>query len=179
MKISARNPIKGTAVAVAMVVTLLASPALAQEPTGCDKFKWKLDRERALLTSADVIAVPNGIGLEGMPQKAIKLALAPFASAKLPVAPERAPKEASSFAGFVRIETRPKPGPYLVTLSAEAWVDVVQGKGLVKSVTSSGTRSCEGVRKSVRFDLSTEYFVVQVSGVAADTIRMTITPAND
>ena len=163
---------------IAVVAFLLAGPALAQEPTGCDKFKWKLDTERTLLTSADVITVPSGIGLEGMPPKALALTLAPFASAKLPMAPERAPKLASSFAGFVRIETRPAAGPYLVTLSAEAWVDVVQGGLVVKSSAFSGAQGCAGMRKSVRFDLTTEPFVVQLSGAAADSIRMTITPAS-
>ena len=162
---------------IAFVAVLIASPALAQEPTGCDKFKWRLDAERALLTSADAIPIASGIGLEGMPPKALALKLEPFASAKLPMPPERTPKAASSFAGFVRIDTRPKAGPYLVTLSAEAWVDVVQNGKFVKSSAFSGAQGCEGVRKSVRFDLSAEPFVVQVSGAAADAIKMTITPA--
>jgi len=29
----------------ALAVLLAAAPALAQEPVGCDKFKWPLDRE--------------------------------------------------------------------------------------------------------------------------------------
>ena len=31
-----------------------AAPALAQEPVGCDKFKWPLDKERATLTGTDL-----------------------------------------------------------------------------------------------------------------------------
>jgi hypothetical protein len=34
------------------IFALMAMPALAQEPVGCDKFKWPLDRKRALLANA-------------------------------------------------------------------------------------------------------------------------------
>ncbi len=36
---------------------LAAAPALAQEPVGCDKFKWPLDHERALAG----VAVANAL----------------------------------------------------------------------------------------------------------------------
>ena len=38
------------------VALLIAAPALAQEPVGCDKFKWPLDKERALLAKAETTA---------------------------------------------------------------------------------------------------------------------------
>jgi hypothetical protein len=41
---------------LALVPLLLAAPAFAQEPAGCDKFKWPLDRERALLANPTVVA---------------------------------------------------------------------------------------------------------------------------
>ena len=42
---------------VLLTCCALAGPALAEEPVGCDKFTWPLDKERALLTSADTITV--------------------------------------------------------------------------------------------------------------------------
>lgn len=36
---------------VALAVLAIAAPAFAQEPVGCDKFKWPLDHEKALLAT--------------------------------------------------------------------------------------------------------------------------------
>ena len=33
---------------------------LAQEPVGCDKFKWPLDKERATLTGSDLPKLASG-----------------------------------------------------------------------------------------------------------------------
>ena len=45
-----------------IALTLLAvAPALAaEEPSGCDKFKWNIDRERAALTAPDRIKLASG-----------------------------------------------------------------------------------------------------------------------
>ena len=42
-----------------LLLALLTTPALAQEPVGCDKFKWPLDKERALLTSVNLVITPD------------------------------------------------------------------------------------------------------------------------
>ena len=39
-----------------LLALLMAAPALAQEPIGCDKFKWPVDRERAPLASPSQMA---------------------------------------------------------------------------------------------------------------------------
>ena len=39
-------------------------PALAQEPVGCNKFKWPLDKERATLTGTDLPKVASGSRIE-------------------------------------------------------------------------------------------------------------------
>ncbi|MGA8952791.1 MAG: hypothetical protein WB806_18740, partial [Xanthobacteraceae bacterium] len=62
---------------------LAAAPALAQKPVGCDKFKWPLDHERALLVSP--LQKPSGADLPHPVGAAVALALAPLADAKLPV----------------------------------------------------------------------------------------------
>jgi hypothetical protein len=38
----------------------VAAPALAQEPVGCDKFKWPLDKERATLNGTDFPKIVSG-----------------------------------------------------------------------------------------------------------------------
>jgi hypothetical protein len=59
-------------------------------------------------------------------------------------------------------------------LSSEGWIDVVQDGRRVQSITSTGVRNCDGVRKSVKFDLAAAPFVVQISGIEANTIGLVI-----
>ena len=77
-----------------------ATPAWsAEEPSGCDKFKWPIDRERAALTAPDRAKLASGSEQAAVPSTGITLALVPPGDAKLPSPPERAPKE-GTFAGF-------------------------------------------------------------------------------
>src|SRR6201996_7971511 len=97
----------------------------AEEPSGCDKFKWPIERERAALTAPDRVKLASGNELAALPATGVTLALQTPGDAKLPTPPERAPKE-GTFAGFAIVKTAPKPGIYTVSLSAGGWVDVVQ-----------------------------------------------------
>jgi hypothetical protein len=160
-----------------LLIALIPVSALAQEPVGCDKFKWPLDKERALLTSADVKKVASGA--DASASSAVELALAPLADARLPMPPERAPKSADTFAGFVRLNRPGQKGIYKINLAGEAWIDVVQDNHYVKSGPFSGALGCEGIRKSVKFELSAAPLLVQLSGVRSDSIRVVITPADD
>jgi hypothetical protein len=159
---------------VALFACMIATPVLAQESVGCDKFKWPLDKERALLTSADAAKISSGGGFAGMLPVSATVNLVPFASANLPVAPERAPKSPDTFAGFVKVPTPPQAGTYKISLSSEAWIDVVQDDHVVKSNAFSGALGCEGIRKSVKFDLAAQPFTLQISGVRANSIGVAI-----
>lgn len=162
------------ALVLALSTALIATSAAAQEPVGCDKFKWPLDREKALLAAA--VSIASG-GEAAQPLGvAIKLALVPFADAKLPMEPTRTPKSPDSYAGFVRVPALPKAGPYRVTISGGGWVDVFQDGRDVKSRVVSSASGCEGVRKSVKFDLSAAPFIIEVTGTAARDIGVVVTP---
>jgi hypothetical protein len=159
---------------LALIVLLLAAPAFAQEPVGCDKFKWPLDRERAMLASPTAVA--SGSEVLQPHAAATMVTLVPFADAHLPVAPERAPKSPDSSAGFVRVAGLPKPGTYRITLSQGAWIDVIQDGIVVKSTASSGATGCDGVRKSVKFELAPGPIVIELSGTTAHAIAVVVTP---
>jgi hypothetical protein len=158
----------------ALVAILIAAPAFAQEPVGCDKFKWPLDHERTLLTNPS--QAPSGGEMQKPIDMAVMLTLVPFADAHLPMAPERTPKSPDSYAGFVRVSGLPKPGTYKITLSQGAWIDVIQNGHELKSITSSSATGCEGVRKSVKFELPTGPFIIQLSGTIAHAIAVAVTP---
>jgi len=159
---------------IAFIGCSIASACLAQEPVGCDKFKWPLDKERATLNGTDLPKVASGARASWPVPFATTVALVPFADAKLPMAPERAPKSPTSFAGFVEVPTPSKAGIYKITLSSEGWIDVIQNGQFVKSAAFSGATGCDGIRKSVKFDLAAQPFTIELSSVPADTIRIAV-----
>ena len=163
------------AVFVFLACCALAAPALADEPVGCDKFTWPLDKERAMLTSAGTVTVASGMKLALPLPVAVIVDLLPFADAKLPVAPERAPRKPDSFAGFLSVPAPRQGGSYKVTLSSEAWIDIVQDGHFLKSSAHTGASGCAGIRKSVKFNIDAAPFIVQLSNVAADKIGVVIT----
>jgi hypothetical protein len=160
-----------------LFLAAVATPALAQG--GCGNFKWKLEKEHALLTSTSAAKTSNGAEQGALPATALALSLEPAAAAKLATPPERAPKQPSTFAGYVRFAGAPVAQTILVTLSAEAWIDLVQGGHYVKPTAFSGVHDCATMRKSIKFELAPGPFAVQLSGVAAETINMTVTPAGE
>jgi hypothetical protein len=78
------------------------------------------------------------------------------------------------FAGFIEAPAPPKAATYKITLSSEGWIDIVQNGRRVRSVTSTGATGCNGVRKSVKFDLAAAPFTVQLSDVEANSVGLVI-----
>lgn len=164
-----------TAVLLAWVLFGAAPAWAAEEPSGCDKFKWPIERERAALTAPDRAKLSSGGELAALPTSGITLALVAPADAKLPTPPERAPKD-GTFAGFASIKTAPKPGLYTVSLSAGGWVDVVQDGHFLKPKAFSGATDCDGFRKTMKYELSASPLVLQVSGTKDNSISIAILP---
>ena len=53
---------------VVALLLLCAAPAwAAEEPSGCDKFKWPIERERAALTAPDRAKLSSGNELAALP----------------------------------------------------------------------------------------------------------------
>jgi len=161
-----------------VALTLLAAaPAFAaEEPSGCDKFKWNIDHERAALTAPDRAKLASGSELAALPASGVTIALVPPADAKLPTPPERAPKE-GTFAGFTKITSAPKAGTYTISLSSGAWVDVVQDGHFIKPAAFSGATDCDGIRKTMKYQLSATPFVLQISGARENSLSLAILPS--
>jgi len=162
------------ALALCLTICLGVAPLLAQAPSGCDKFKWPLDKERATLTGTDLPKVASGSRINWRLPFATIVSLVPLADAKLPLAPERTPKSNASFAGFIQAPAPAKTATYKITLSSEGWIDVVQDGRRVQSLTSTGVKGCDGVRKSVKFELAAVPFTVQLSNVEANSVGLVI-----
>ncbi len=157
-----------------LLLIVAALPARADDATGCDKFKWSVARERAWF-AAGVKPVAAGADI-AMADQGYAVSLVPDEAAGFVAPPERKPKP-GAFGGVLKIASLPKAGLYEVTLSDEAWIDVVQDGASVKSSDFSGQKNCPGVRKSVRFDLAAGAATVQISNAAAASIQVAIAPA--
>ena len=162
---------------VALLALLSVAQAWAvEEPSGCDKFKWNIDHERAALTASDRAKLASGSEISAMPSRGVILTLVAPADAELPTPPGRAPKD-GTFAGFASFKTAPKAGVYTISLSAGAWIDVVQDGHFLKPKGFSGATDCEGIRKTMKYELSANPFVLQISGSKDNSIAIAILPS--
>jgi hypothetical protein len=155
---------------LALALLGAATPALAADAT-CSKFNWPVDRELALL-AAPRADTASGTVLSSGPPTAITLTLA--TGAALPTPSER-PADPAKFAGFVTL-TPARAGDYLVSLSGEAWIDVIQDGKPVASNAHSGDPNCPGLRKSVRFMLNARPVTIEISNGPEDRIQIAVTP---
>jgi hypothetical protein len=162
---------------LALAAALMAAPglALADEPRGCDAFRWPLDKERSALNAAAKPVVTNGGALQFA--SAATLQLEPLADAGLPRAPERTPKGQATFAGHFTISAPAKPGVYKLTMASAGWVDVVDNGAFLHPIAFSGAIECEGARKSVKFDLPARPLELQFSDVRDPSIAVIFTSA--
>jgi hypothetical protein len=164
------------ALLTACLLLTSASAFAAEEPSGCDKFKWPIDHERAALTAPDRVKLASGAELAAIPATGMTFALVAPADAKLPSPPERAPKD-GTFAAFANFKAPAKAGIYTISLSAGAWVDVVQDGHDLKPKAFSGATDCDGIRKTMKYELSAAPFVLQISGARDNALSVAILPS--
>jgi hypothetical protein len=164
------------ALALLLPIAALLGPfgAQAQEPSGCDKFKWPIAHEQAALSAPAIARLESGALLSF--DAAASLRLAPLAQAKLAMPPERPPKSSPSFAGAVTLDAPGAAATYKVSLSGAGWIDVIQDGRFVKPVAFSGALDCPSLRKSVKFPLAAEPLTVQLSDVATPEISLIVSP---
>jgi hypothetical protein len=131
----------------------------------------------AWFAASDKASISAGDSLLAIPKAAFTLRLLPASAASFALAPERKPRSDQWFGGIIRLPALNQGGIYQVTLSDEAWIDVVQDGRYARSVGSTGRSDCPGLRKSVRLELRPASFIVQLSAAATDAIIIAITPA--
>jgi hypothetical protein len=148
--------------------------AAAAEASGCGQFKWPIAHEQAALAAPTVGPLAPGAALPA--DAGARLALVPFAEAKLALAPERPPKFSPSYAGAFSLDAPAAPAVYKVTLSAGGWIDVVQDGKFLKPMAFADAAGCAGVRKSVKFRLAAEPTTLQLTGVGGREISVIVSP---
>lgn len=158
---------------LATMAAALAFAGSAAAQDGCERFAWPIARERAAF-AAPAATAATGDALPAFPDGAVVVRLQPKGDVPFVLAPERQSGPDSPFAGLVRLPAIARAGIYQVTLSADAWLDVVQDGRYARAVGSSGRRDCPPVRKSVRLELGATPVTLQFSGVTSPTITFAI-----
>ena len=103
--------------------------------------------------------------------------LSPQADVAYTVRPSRPPRAASAYGA--ELATRvDKAGTYQVTLSSDAWVDLVQDGQALRATAFSGRDGCPAIRKSVRFALRPGPVAIAISDAAASSLMLDIVPAD-
>ena len=161
-----------------VALAALAAPlaAQAQDSSGCAKFKWSIERERAAFAAPGLpIVTPSSP--PASVKSAVAVQLAPQAEVHYVRPPGKPPRVNPAFGGVLTLAPIAEPGSYEVTLSDDAWIDVIQNDAEVRSADFSGQTLCPGVRKSVKFRLKAGPATVQISGASTDNVKFEILPA--
>lgn len=161
---------------VAVLALAVAGPALAQTGTGCAAFKWPVAREQAALGAPDLPVLASGAAFPAIGQAAA-LSLVPEGSVAYTVKPARPPKVDPSFGAELTL-TAPIGGVVQVSLSDDAWIDVVQNGKTLRSIDFSGKPGCPGVRKSVRFAVAPGPLVLAISDAAEASLKLVVMSAD-
>jgi hypothetical protein len=154
----------------AFLVFFLIGAASAR--ADCDHFKWPLVQEKAWFAQTpQQVEAGGGIAASG----AYEVALKPESAAGYVVAPKTL--TSGAFGAILRVADIPKAGLYQLTMSSEAWVDVIQNGAAARTRNVSRQRDCPSFKKSVRFLLAAGPAVVEFSGVAAPSIAFSLAAA--
>lgn len=161
-------------IGAAVLLFVLASPAAAED-AACAKFKWPLTVEKSWFDAAtDLKAYASGAAVSELAEGALTVATKPMAEIAFVLAPEGKPKPDKTAGALLTFERVEKPGRYQVTLSDEAWIDVVQAGAYRPSGEFSGVHGCPGLRKSVRFEFTDAPLTLQLSSASAPAIKVAI-----
>jgi hypothetical protein len=162
---------------VAFVVIFCVESALSRDAPkdssiqNCEGFGRSLTRERDWFADKGLPRRSSGARLRRI-DRAVDLELRPTPKVSFFLPPLRPPK-ADSYSGEVTFFGVPKPGPYRVTLSEDASIDVFENGARLKPTASARMENCSGVASTARFDLAPgDLVLVEVTGAKHDTIKV-------
>jgi hypothetical protein len=154
---------------------LLSAPGYAADP--CAAFKWDVAHERAVFaqTAETLSAAATAKVRRSSPEHLYALSLAPD-QLRLPVPPGKKAQFADAFGGLMRLHVS-AAGAYRVSLDQPGWIDVIGPAGVVASSDYAGAAGCKAPHKSVKFNLPSGDYLLQLSGVAAAGAQLAVTAA--
>lgn len=178
MRLSSAALCRGKAafVSVAIFLAGITAPAHAEDDR-CTSFDWPLAIEREWFTSAEAPLYASGASLAGVPKTGFTVKLLPIHEVKFATPPQKPAQ--NGWGGVVHLPPPEKPGVYQITISDDAWIDVLQRGAQLASQAHTGRKDCTILRKSVRFDFGSAPTTIQLSGVMSETLKIAIRNISD
>ena len=175
--IKPRRVSSATALAIfAIAAGVTPGVAEAKDNTACEQFGWSIKRELEFFRDPYLEMVFSGAMPGSIPDKGLVMELQPHGTVDYVLAPGGEPKPDNSFAGLLIMKDVPQAGIYQVTLSEDAWIDLIQDGKALALAAETGNPNCSDARKSMRFRLERGPLTVQVSGVSSNLIKLVILP---
>ncbi len=175
--IKRRSVSSATALAIfAIAAGVTPGFSAAKDNPACEQFAWSIQREFELLRDPYLEMDFSGATLGSVPDKGLVIELQPHATVDYVLAPGGEPKSDDSFAGLLFIKDVPQAGTYQVTLSEDAWIDLIQDGKALPLAAETIDSNCSEARKSMRFRLERGPVTVQVSGATSTLIKLVILP---
>lgn len=165
--------------AVLSLAALLSAAAVvpaAADSDPCAAFKWPVTREKQAFAGTQLPILKSGAQYPGVMAGAT-VAMDPQDRVSYPVPPGHKPKSNPPHGAVINTAPLAAGGTYQVTLSDEAWIDLVQNGKLLRSTSFTGAQGCPGIRKSVRFKVDQGPLVIEISDAGAERINLDILPA--
>ena len=150
--------------------------AEAKDMSACSAFKWPIDRERAAFESADLQKLSSGASQSAWSEQVFTLGLKPAKDVAFPITPPAKKNAPETFGGTLSFAAPAQSGTYQITISNHSWIELVQDGAALKTVDHSGAKGCDGIRKSIRFNVGAAPVVLQVSGSPEETVNVSIRP---
>jgi len=150
--------------------------AEAKDMAACSAFKWPIDKERAAFESGNLQKLSSGTSTGAWGEQVFALQLKPAESNTFPIPPPTGKNTPDTFGGTLSFAAPVGAGPYQITISNHSWIELVQDGAALKAVDHSGAKGCDGVRKSIRFNVGAAPVILQVSGSSDETVNVSIRP---
>src|SRR5260370_2169566 len=158
-----RRSLRGRCVLVAALACAVSIPGGAGRPRAPDKLAGPPANDYARATGSAATRLVTGSSVGQPPSAAMDVKLTALPDAELPRASTCASDDAASFAGFVRFEQWHSAGRYEISVTPDAWIDVVQDDNYVPPVAISGAVACPPLRKSRQFHPPSSPFFLHIT----------------
>ena len=165
-----------TVLCLATLVSAAAVAPAAADSDPCTAFKWPVRREKQAFEGTQLPILKSGAQYPGVMAGAT-VALDPQERVSYPVPPGHKPRNNPAHGAVVNVSPLAAGGTYQVTLSDDAWVDLVQNGKLLRSTSFTGATGCPGIRKSVRFKLDQGPLLIEISDAGAERVNLDMLPA--
>jgi hypothetical protein len=102
--------------------------ARAEDAPACSQFKWPLATEKSWFEAGKLMELQSGAAVGEAGDGALDVLLKPSTEVSFALPPEGTPKPDKPMGAVLSFERVLAPGTYQVTLSDEAWIDIVQNR---------------------------------------------------